>query len=265
MNLKRYEKDLADLIDEGDRLYLAMQKECFPESTVREAKKALGEKAKETIEKLPSFRDEYQTWYSEAVVLLRQLLPERLTDFTRHYEKPKSRKNITNESYTIEDYLQGITVGPSYDPRVRFDAAIPRFQQQLSMVKSIGRRFESSLFDIRQLAQADLFDSELEAAQGLAKNGFNRAAGVVAGVVLERHLKEVCINHGIKIRKKAPAISDLNDTLKNENVIQIPDWRFIQHLGDVRNVCGHAKDSEPTQDQVKDLINGVTKVTKTVF
>ena len=70
------------------------------------------------------------------------------------------------------------------------DAAISRFNQQLSIVKTIRERFRSSLFDIRQLAQADLFDSELEAAKELAKNKFIRAAGAVAGVVLERHLKE---------------------------------------------------------------------------
>lgn len=105
----------------------------------------------------------------------------------------------------------------------------------------------------------------MDAAKELAKNGFNRAAGVVAGVVLERHLKEVSGNHGITIRKRAPAISDLNDTLKNENVIAIPDWRSIQHLGDLRNLCGHDKDSEPTRDKVNDLISGVAKVTKTIF
>ena len=43
-----------------------------------------------------------QPWYSEAKVLIRQLLPDRLSDFVRHYEKPKPRKDITYESYRIE-------------------------------------------------------------------------------------------------------------------------------------------------------------------
>jgi len=59
------------------------------------------------------------------------------------------------------------------------------------MVKSIRKRFDSTLFDIRQLAQADMFDSELESAAELAKKRFHRAAGAVAGVVLEKHLKQV--------------------------------------------------------------------------
>ena len=60
----------------------------------------------ELIQNLPSFKDDYQPWYSEAKALVRQLLPDRLTDFTRYYEKPKSRREVTIENYTIEDYLQ---------------------------------------------------------------------------------------------------------------------------------------------------------------
>ena len=44
------------------------------------------------------------------------------------------------------------------------DAAIPHLRQQLSILKSVKARFESSLFDIRQLVQADLFDSEIDTA-----------------------------------------------------------------------------------------------------
>ena len=265
MNLDRYEKDLDTLLKKGAQLHNAMQHECSPREFARVMKKSVGERAEEVIQAFPSFKDEYQPWYSEAKALIRQLLPDRLSDFTRYYEKPKSRKAITNENYTIEDYLEGLFVGPSFDPVVRPNAAIPRFRQQLSIVKSIEQRFRSSLLDIRQLAQADLFDSELDAAKELASNKFNRAAGVVAGVVLERHLKEVCSNHSITIQKKLPKISDLNDALKGAGVIDPPQWRSIQYLGDLRNLCAHAKRAEPTPDQVEDLLAGVTKVTKTIF
>ncbi len=269
MNVDRYKKDLDALLDKGERLHGAIQHECSPQEFARVVKTSLGDKAKEFIQGLPSFKDEYQPWYSEAKALVRQLLPDRLSDFTRYYEKPKPRKDITFENYTIEDCLQGlnvtITKGNTRSTVVGPDAAIPRFYQQLSIVKSIRERFRSSLFDIRQLAQADLFDSELDAAKELVKNKFTRAAGAVAGVVLERHLKEVCGNHGVTVRKKDPPISDLDDLLKGANVIDIPQWRFIQHLGDLRNRCAHDKESEPTADQVEDLLAGVAKVTKTIF
>jgi hypothetical protein len=64
------------------------------------------------------------------------------------------------------------------------------------------------------------------------KHGFRRAAGAVAGVVLEKHLGQIAQNHKITLKKKDPTISELNDQLKAEKVFEIPIWRQIQRLGD---------------------------------
>jgi len=57
----------------------------------------------------------------------------------------------------------------------------------------------------------------------------------------------------------------LNDLLKQSGVVDVPQWRFVQHLGDLRNLCDHSKKVEPSEQQVVDLIGGVMKITKTVF
>jgi hypothetical protein len=266
INLDRYKKDLETLLVQGNKLHLAIQADCYPDKFKRELEKHYGDKSSEILNGLPSFVEEYQAWYSEAKVLIKQLLPDRFSDFVRYYEKPKSRKDISYESYRIEDCLQGLTVTRGFEKTkvVGPEAAIPQFRQQLALLNSVKSRFESSLFDIRQLVQADLFDSELDAAKELAKNKFTRAAGSLTGVVLERHLAQVCDNHNIIVRKN-PHISDLNDILKEANVIDIPQWRFIQHLADIRNLCDHDKKIEPTVEQVEDLITGVMKITKTLF
>jgi hypothetical protein len=121
------------------------------------------------------------------------------------------------------------------------------------------------LFDIRQLVQADLFDSEIACAAELLRCGFGRSGGALAGVVLEKHLAQVASNHSVVIRKKDPSISDLNDALKAATTYDIPVWRGIQRLGDIRNFCDHSKQREPTDEEVQELISGVAKVTKTVF
>jgi hypothetical protein len=140
-----------------------------------------------------------------------------------------------------------------------------RFQTQLQILRAIEQRFESSLFDIRQLVQADFFDSELDAARELTKGGSLRAAGAVAGVVLEKHLSEVISNHNVAIRKQHPSISELNDALKSAGVLDVPAWRGIQRLGDLRNICDHNKHRDPTGDEVNELIDGVEKLTKILF
>jgi hypothetical protein len=129
----------------------------------------------------------------------------------------------------------------------------------------VGARFDTSLFDIRQLVQADLFDSELEAARELAKHGFVRAAGAVAGVVLEKHLAQAATNHNVRMTKKHPTLSDFNDRLRDADVLDVPNWRKLQRLGDIRNLCDHNKNREPTSDEVNELIDGVDKLTKTLF
>lgn len=194
------------------------------------------------------------------------MLPNRLDDFIRYYEKTKSRKNISNENYTIEDYLQGIELKNGFNQIiVGPNAAIPKFTQQLAILNSLENRFVSTLYDVRTMVQADFFDSELEAALELLKHKFYRAAGALAGVVLEKHLKETCNNHKIKLKKKSPSISDYNEALKSSKVIEIPDWRYIQHLADIRNLCDHSKEVDPTSDQINDLLSGVKKIIKTIF
>jgi len=176
-NLEKYKKDLDQLILDGEQLLMAMQKECLPEQFEEQLKKVWKDKYSSFVKELPRVSDKYQDWYSESLVLVKQLLPDRIDDFRKLYEKPKTkRKDITPENYTIEDHLNGLTVtrtsGGKKEKIVGPEAAIPRFQQQFNILKSIKKRYTSTLFDIRQLIQADLFDSELEAAKELNRREF---------------------------------------------------------------------------------------------
>lgn len=266
-NLEKYKLELAALVKQGGRLELAMTYDCHKEEFEKVYKTRLKEKDeyKTFVEKLPRFESEYQKWYSEAHSVVKQLIPDRLNDLVRLYEKPKTRKEISYGNYVIEDYLQGLQVKRMGEVVVSKSAAISQFSQQLAILKSAEGRFESSLFDIQQLVQADLLDSELSAAKLLCKNGFYRAAGAITGVVIEKHLAQVCKNHNIAVGKKHPTISDLNDLLKNSSAIEVSQWRFIQHLGDLRNLCDHNKGKEPNSTEIDDLISGTEKITKTIF
>ena len=266
-NIDKYKSDLKQLIEKGRLLDFSIKYTCYPDELESQLQAALKDekKVKEFIRKIIPFNKEYQAWYSESLVLIRQLLPDRLADFIRLYEKPKTRKTIEYGNYVMEDYLQNLTVRSGYEKKVGPEAAISQFEQQLNILNSIERRFESSLFDIRQLVQADLLDSELEAARELNKNKFSRGAGAIAGVVLEKHLAQVLSNHKLKTTKKNPSISDFNDLLKSAEVYDTPTWRKIQHLGDIRNLCDHNKIREPKHEEVEELISGVESIIKTVF
>lgn len=268
-NIDKYKSDLKRLVVNGEMLLLLMQYECFPKKISDYYEKSGdGDVLKKLLKKYSSFKLKYQEWYSESQYLIQQLMPNRLEDFVGYYKKNKTRKfnDIKYDNYKIEDYLDGIEITNSFGEKVVGpDAAISKYHQQLNILKSVEKKFESSLFDIKQLVQADLFDSELATAKELLKKKFDRAAGVIAGVVLEKHLAEVCISHNVVVKKKAPSINDYNQLLKDNEIIDTPDWRRIQLLGDIRNTCGHSKDKEPKKEDVEDLISGVEKVIKTIF
>ena len=250
-NLEKYKKDLDRLIQFGEQLLFSLYKE-YDSSSYKKLKN-------EDIKELPNFLQEYQTWYVEALTTIKQILPDRESDFIKLYKNSKNRKTIDNLNYGIEDYLMG------FQKSIVSGAAIPRFQQQLAILKSAKQKFESSLFDIKQLLQADLFDSELDSATELNKKGFIRGAGAIAGVVLEGHLKEVCNKHKITVKKKNPTINDLNQLLKDNETIDTAQWRNIQRLADLRNLCDHKKQADPTKEKVNELIEGVEKIIKTLF
>lgn len=264
----RLSKALDKLIEDGDMLLMGMQLDCIGELFMDCMEEELGtDEAEKILDTLPEFKEFYQTWYSEAQAVVKHVLPDRLADFISYYEYPGVRKEISPQNYMIKDYLQGLSFTLNYDGRARAGDrdAITEFIQQLNIVKAARDNLESALIDLAAITRADLFDSEVDSARALAKSGYLRAAGAICGVVIEKHLQQVCGTHGVTTRKKNPGISDLNQALRDKDVLTVPQWRFIQHLADIRNLCDHAKGKEPTKDEIEDLLSGTEKVLKTVF
>ncbi|SDW10406.1 hypothetical protein [Thiocapsa roseopersicina] len=262
-NIEKYKDDLDALVMLGHEMELDLTYR-----HLKEQGELTDEDGKHADKIRESFEKSYQRWYTESCSVIRQLIPFRYDEFEHLYKGEGRRKDINGHTYTIQDWQNGIRSGRTANGKKVFDdfaGATMRFKTQLSILKSIQSRFTSTLFDIRQLVQADLFDSELGAARELLKHKFVRGAGAIAGVVLERHLAQVMQNHSITTRKTNPSISEFNDLLKNAGVLDTPSWRQIQRLGDIRNLCDHNKEREPTMEETEELISGVEKFTKTLF
>jgi hypothetical protein len=257
-NLEKFKKDLYTLTGNGDKLRIGLIKLFF---TTEEVENQFEIKPEDDF---LNFHNNYEAWYTESLAIISQLVPYRLDDFIKLYKNEK-RKDIDAFTYTISDALLGLQVTKSNGVVAGGKSAVTKLDSQVSILQSLKQRFESSLFDIKQIMQADLFDSEIDQCRELNKKGFHRSAGVICGVMLEKHLSLVAENHNIKITKKNPTVADLNQPLKDNSIIDVPMWRSIQHLADIRNLCSHNKDREPTKEEVEDLINGTDKVLKTIF
>lgn len=234
--------------------------------------KSLSEKGKKLVDALEQastetgvkdlgyFVSNYERWYTQTLSIVKHLIPDRCEDFIMLYKNEK-RKELTYSTYTISDALRG-TMSPTrnYGP----SSAYTCMGRQWQMVNACYDSFDSKVKSIQIVLQADVFDSEIETAKHLCKMGFFRAAGAICGVIIEKHLAEVCKNRSLVPKKKSPTIADLNDILK-DNAYDTIEWRRIQRLGDIRNLCDHNKDREPTKDEVEELISGTERITKTIF
>lgn len=220
------------------------------EALIEQSLQLMAELGKKKDEK---FRSAYQIWYTRALPIVRQLVPERLDEFTSLYNEKKTM-------YDIAGYL--LDSSPSF---YEAEHAHMSFIQQYRILESAQTRLDDILTNIHGLVQAEILDNELDAATELWRAGHIRSAGTLTGVVLERHLAKVCSSRGLTTRKKKPTLSDWNDILKDANVYGIPSWRGIQLLTDIRNLCAHPGDREPTKEEVDELIRGVERITKTIL
>ena len=261
-NIAKYQKDIERIEVQGHQLLYGLYNEL--QDKIGDAFRKLSKEQKEEICKY-TFKDIYNEWYNESLVVVKQLIPDRLDDFINYYKLPK-RKEFSYETYTVSDYLIGMVKKNSWgEVIVASTTVITKFEQQLNIVKSLKERFKSSLYDLKQLLQADIFDSELASAAELCKKGFYRAAGAVCGVVIEKHLHQVAISHNLSIPKKNATINVYNDLLKNNGVIDTTTFRRIQLMGDIRNNCDHNNTKEPSKEDIEDLIDLTNKFIKNVY
>ncbi|CAI3951644.1 hypothetical protein [Commensalibacter communis] len=257
---KTFSEELNKLIEEGNLLLLGILYQKDPKRIQGLFNEQNQEKYNNIIKSLHDFKNKYESWYSKSSKVIKTILPDRLTDFTSAYKKPSRHKELTIVNYTIQDFIIGININKTDS----IDLVANLYLQQLSILKATKEMLSSTLLDLKALVQADSFDSEIDIAKELAKKRFFRAAGAICGVIIAKHLLTLCQNHNIEIDKKHPTISDLCEPLKKEEIISQPDWRSIQFCADIRNLCCHNKEQEPTEEQVDDLIDGTDKIIKTI-
>jgi hypothetical protein len=233
-------KELGALVEEGTKLNVSFQKK-----------------------KGKRFNYDYQSWYTKALKAVASLAPDRHMEFRSYYEINPKRKNLHHENYVIQDYFKGVHLidFSGYNER---DQVLTCFLNQLAILKSIEARIDSIFENIEGELYAELQENEIAVARQLVKVSL-RAAGALVGVVIEGHLQKVALSHGVKLTKKNPTISDLIDPLKAASIIDTSTWRKIFYLADLRNLCSHKKNTEPTKEQVEELITGAEWVTMNVF
>lgn len=111
------------------------------------------------------------------------------------------------------------------------------------------------LNSVKNLVQAEVFDSELEQATELLEAGYATAAAVIAGAVLETKLRNLCDVNGIAHAKLDKMNADLAKAGVHNALVQ----KNITALAATRNSAAHGKTGEFSKDDVKHMITEINR------
>lgn len=103
---------------------------------------------------------------------------------------------------------------------------------------------------LRNLVQAEVFGNELEQAGELLAAGYRTPAAVVAGVVLETTLRELCGKRGIGSGK----LDRMNAELAKAGQYNVLVQKQITAHADIRNNAAHGHPEKFTDDDVRNMI-----------
>jgi hypothetical protein len=135
------------------------------------------------------------------------------------------------------------------------------FEAAIGTLRGLRNEYEAGyLQSVVELVHADVFADFLEMADYLLRQGYKDPAAVVAGSVLEAHLRKLCLKNSIDVLKAdgLPKKADaLNSGLSSANVYSKLDQKGVTHWLGLRNDAAHGNYNAYTKEQVESMIDQV--------
>ena len=204
------------------------------------------------------FEERYQSWYSRALPLMKQLAPDRYAEFQSFYVVDPRYPWGKTSAFVIQDYFRG---RDSDDPG---EETTRCFKNQLAILKSVADRLAWASLDTDDQVERGLQLALIGTARGLMDIN-ERAAGVLVGTVLEAYLKKLAARHKLKFRKQSPPPAELAEALKAAKIFDVAVWSQATWLAEIRERCQKAGGQAPTKLQVRDLVDGTQWLITNVF
>jgi hypothetical protein len=130
------------------------------------------------------------------------------------------------------------------------------FQKRRAVFVAAKEDFDGGyLASIHSLVQAEVFGSELEQASELLKSKYAVAAAVIAGVVLETAIRNLCTTNNLPNGKLDKMNADLAKTGVYNGLMQ----KRITHLAAIRNSAAHGNKQEFETYDVAAMIDEVER------
>lgn len=184
-----------------------------------------------------------------------------LTGSMMNYLDPEQ---LLNWSVKVTSLLE--RVGPEASSQLRMfveaekpksmDSAFDRFKRMKAVFLAVKEDFEGGyLVSYRSLVQAEVFTSELDQAREQLSSGYKTPAAVIAGIVLETKLRDMCTALGISLGK----LDKMNADLAKAQAYNSTQQKRITAIAGVRNSAAHGKPEEFTPADVQGMIDDVER------
>ena len=109
----------------------------------------------------------------------------------------------------------------------------------------------------QERVHSDLFSDFLEMAEYLLEDdGLKDPAAVLAGGVLEEHLRKLCAKHIVPLSPK-PKLEVMNADLKKQGVYGGNEQKQVTAWAAIRNSAAHAQYADYTAEQVRLMLQGL--------
>lgn len=156
-------------------------------------------------------------------------------------------KTCGNDSEHIKSFVK------AEEPQ-SYDDSFAKLKRVMPIFLAAKDDFQGGyLTSVKNLVQAELFDSELEQAEELLSSGYKGPAAVVAGVVLETALRDLCAQSAISNGK----LDKMNADLAKAGIYNKLQQKKITALADIRNSAAHGDWAAFTEIEVKEMIRDV--------
>ncbi len=149
--------------------------------------------------------------------------------------------------------------------------AIGLFSHRLEFFKGFKEDLEKGVVtrDLVKIVTLDIYNDMLDQAQNLRTfktEPLNRAACVLARIVIEDTLKKLCYDNRINLSSTKASVA--NEELRKIRLITKEQWRLNQVWLDIGNKAAHSENQQEegfssiTEDKMDDMINSIKQFAK---
>lgn len=127
-----------------------------------------------------------------------------------------------------------------------------------SILDALKEDFDGGLLsNIRGIVRAEVFSDLLDQARHLYDEGYTLAAAVIAGAVLEEHLRKLCAKHPSITLPPKPKLDTMNSELARIGEYDKLVQKEVTVWAGVRNAAAHGNPFEI--EQADNLLNGTLR------